>query len=312
MYIYVATHRRSLVVCALFSVSMLASTAIAQETLRWKFTKGDQLRFHRKQERILLGTVGDQPLSQSTDRETDVTLVVDAVEEDGTARITQTIDRVRFNQKSAGGDVEYDSASASTEDGGKLAASLQPLVGLDFSFRMSPRGEVSKVELSEASKKRLADNPTALPAGLETELLRQLVPTMLLPEQESVSAGTTWQEVTELVEPRVGTRKVTSIYEYTGSHQAGENWMADVKIRGSATLEPAKDAAAKIEVLNESIAGTAHFDPRSGYLVERSEKDSTRTRIEVQGQSFEQDVENLVTIKRVLAGTSSAGQELHP
>jgi hypothetical protein len=291
---------------------MLTSVVSAQETLRWKFSEGDQLKFTRKQERAMHGTVGDQPLSQTVDRVTEVTLVVDVVEKDGSARITETIDRVRFSQTTPAGNVEFDSAADPTGDGAKLASSLQPLVGLDFSFRMTPRGEVTDLQLSEASKKRLAGNPAVMPAGKETELLRQLVPSMLLPEEESVSVGTTWQEVSELAEPRVGKRRVTSTYEYTGSHAAGDQWLADIEIRGSAELEPAPGAAAKIEVLEESITGTIRFDPRGGFLVERSEKETTKTKIRVNEQSFEQEAENVVSFRRIQPGASSEAHEPHP
>jgi hypothetical protein len=293
-------------------LSVLTSVASAQETLRWKFTKGDQLKFTRKQERAMRGAVGDRPLGESVERVTDVTLVVDAVEEDGSSRITETIDRVRFTQKTATGTVEFDSAHEPTGDGGKLASSLRPLVGLVFSFRMSPRGEVTNLELSEASKKRLAENPAVLPAGKEVDLLRHVVPSILLPAEERVSTGATWQEVSEMVEPHVGTRKVTSTYEYTGSHAAGDQWLADLKIRGSAKLEPAPNAPTKIEMLEESINGTAHFDSRGGFLVERSEKDATKTRITINDQTFEQEAENIVTVRRVQDGKPNAGHELHP
>jgi hypothetical protein len=310
--IHEANPIRNIVFCALVSSSLLAPAASAQESLRWKLSKGDQMKYSRKHERAMRGTVGDQPLNQSAERVTDVTLVVDTVAGDGSVRITETIDRIRFSQTMPSGNVEFDSASEPTGDGGKLAASLRLLVGLDFSFRMTPRGEVANLELSDASKKRLAENPDVLPAGKETDFLRQIVPSMQLPEEESVAVGTTWQEVIELSEPRVGTRKVMWTYEYTGSHAAGDAWLADVKIRGSAKLEPASDAAAKIEVLNESITGTAHFDSRGGFLVERTETETTKTRITVNEQSFEQEAENLITVRRVQNGTSSSAHESHP
>lgn len=306
-----ASFLRRLIVCASLAVWMLAPAVSAQETLRWKFSKGEQLKFNRKQDRVMSGTVGEHPLSQSVERITDVTLVVDSVADDGSARITETIDRVRFNQKTPAGTVDFDSVSPTAGDGAKLASSLQPLVGLDFSFRMTPRGEVKNLELSDASKKRLAENPGVMPKGKEVDLLRQLVPSILLPEAEPVSTGTTWQETTELTEPRVGKRKVTATYEYTGSHAQGDQWLADIKIRASAELEPAPNAAAKIEVVDESIVGTAHFDPRGGFLVERSEKDATKTRITVNEQSFEQQAENVVTFKRVESGTSGGGNDPH-
>lgn len=302
---------RRLAVCTLLSVSLLASAVSAQETLRWKFTKGEQLKYNRRQERVMRGTVGQQPLNQSVERVTDVTLVVDAVEDGGSARITETIDRVRFKQTTPAGTVDFDSDNPPSGDGAKLASSLQPLAGLKFSFQMTPRGEVKGLQLSEASKKRLAEHPSVLPAGKEADLLRQLVPAMLLPEAETVSAGTTWREVTELTEPRVGKRKVTATYEYTGSHPQGERWLADITIRSTAELEPAPDAPAKIEVVNEAITGTVHFDPRSGLLVERSEKDATKTRITVQAQTFDQEAENVVSFKLVQEGTGGGEDGLH-
>jgi hypothetical protein len=310
--IYQAKPIFKLAFCILSSLSIVSSAVSAQETLRWKFNKGEQLKFNRKQERAMRGTVGDQPLSQTSERQTDVTLVVDAVEDDGSARITQTIDRVRFNQTTPSGTIQFDSASEQTGDGGQLVAALQPLVGLDFSYHMSPRGEVTKLQLSEASKKRLAENPAALPPGKEVELLRQLVPSMLLPKEESVSAGTTWQEEVELVELRVGRRMVTSTYEYTGSHESGGQWVADIQIRGSAELKPSPNAPVKVEILEESITGKVHFDPRGGFLVERSETDKTKTQISMEDQSFEQEAESIVTVTRVQDGATSGGKEATP
>src|SRR3712207_1239095 len=84
--------------------------ACADEVLRWKFRQGQQLHYTRTWVREI--TPADRAAGKRVlTRVLEMTLVVQRVHADGSARFRQTLDRVRYLKQSSAGSLEYDSTS---------------------------------------------------------------------------------------------------------------------------------------------------------------------------------------------------------
>src|SRR5947209_3923780 len=100
---------RSLLVLAV--VGLCRGEVAAQSVLRWKFQQGEKLHCTRTQNKTIQTTAGDALVKESIIRVTEMTLLVSQVDEDGTAHLTESIDRIRYKKTSPSGNVSYDSDS---------------------------------------------------------------------------------------------------------------------------------------------------------------------------------------------------------
>lgn len=290
----------SVLLSAAVLVGLLPAAPAQEMALRWKFEQGQKLSYRRTQDRTMTSNIGGQTVKQTLARVTDMTLVVDQVDKDGSARLTLTVDRIRLTQTSPRGEVKYDTATRDEPEGEakRLAASLRPMAGLSFSLRMTPRGEISDVELTPEASKRLEEAPALLKALGNTDNLKHLVPSVLLPE-DGVTLGKTWQEQTEFAEPVVGTRKLTVTYRYTGTRKEGGRQLDEIATATELTLDPGEDARVKVKLKEQTGKGLVRFDRSAGHLLSREEKDRTRMVVTLGGREVEQETESVVTVKRV-------------
>src|SRR5947207_1682219 len=87
---------RFLTLAAAVVLLAVPSTAQAQTTLRWKFAKGDKLKYTLAQKVTTVGSTAGMEITTTSDVIMDIRWEVKAVDASGAADMTQTIDRVRF------------------------------------------------------------------------------------------------------------------------------------------------------------------------------------------------------------------------
>lgn len=125
------------------------SQAQAPVQLRYHFTKGDKLRYlieTKSKHKIVLA--GTQTESETTET-MNVTWFVTSVDERGVATLTQTVERIRFQEA---GEFTFDSKDpnklqGSTPEG--LGELLRTLSRAELSMTISPQGETHDVSLSD-------------------------------------------------------------------------------------------------------------------------------------------------------------------
>ena len=106
---------------ALALAAVIAADAAAQpqveKILTWKFKPDEIIQYSRSFKREEKKTVQEKRVTDTVTRSVDYTLKVDKVNDDGSAQITATIDRVKFRHDTKGTSERYDSDRDSTSDG---------------------------------------------------------------------------------------------------------------------------------------------------------------------------------------------------
>ena len=135
-------------------VIFAAGSARAEKLLRLKFQPGevrnDQLVQEMSQS---LRPAGDAPPMLITTTQTmDLTLKVESVDEQGTATLTQTIERIRMKMQSAQGVLmEFDSAAGKEPEGmaKMLSPMLDAMIKKPIHMQLTTRGEVRDMKLPQ-------------------------------------------------------------------------------------------------------------------------------------------------------------------
>lgn len=299
-----STTRTRLVALALLGLS--AAPATAAEPLAWKFTPGETLHYRRTQDRTLTAGPAGQEAQQHTVRITDVTLVVDRVEPDGSARVSQTIDRIQYEQTAPNRNLRYDTAdpNPAPEAAARFGQSLGSLVGASFSFDLSPTGKVSGLTLSDATKATVAGGPAALAQVMTPQTLELLIPTVPLPEGP-IEPGREWTDTASFTAPVIGTQTLMTTYRDAGSeNQEGRSLR---KITGSVDIrsDPPEDTPVKVEEQDLETEVTILFDPAGGELISREDRQTGTMTLGINGRSIHQKIDSTETT-RLVPGDAAA------
>ncbi len=260
--------------------------------LQWTFEPGKTLRYMRTQSRVV--DVEDRPRFQTTERVTYLRLVVDQVESDGSARITQTIDRLQYRVLGPDGSpqVDFDSkedANAPPRPGLRPAEHLRVLVGASCTYVMQPNGLIRDVQISEATQKALAEQPPQVARVFNENAFKLLAPSVTLPEAE-VKPDDTWTEQAVFDNPLAGKTDLVTTYRYQGEEDFFGRTVQVISATIDIDLEQDLDAPVSIEVEEFTNEGTIRFDNEAGHLAERVNRESMRSRSMFEGRTIRQTV----------------------
>ncbi len=210
---------------ALLALAGSLPTLRAAEAPRWKFEPGASHRYRMTQTMDMtmdMGAGGKE--SPKIANVFDYTWTVDSVQDDGSAVITQTIDRVRMTIEGAGqGALDYDSESDAEPQG--YAAMVAPLFramrGSVFTVTMTPRGKIENVDVPEELVKAIAAAPgAALLGSLATaEGLQDIIGRSSFEMPESLEPGAEWTNDAELQNPLFGKQTIKTTYRYEGPRE---------------------------------------------------------------------------------------------
>lgn len=296
------------------AVALVAVVAAAGQadaaTLRWKFKEGEALHYQMDQTTTttIVLKANNQEIKTTNNQVIDLTWKVGKVAADGTAEITQTIDRMRSKVESAFGSFDYDSKSDKVPEG-PIAASVVPtlklLVGASFQYKMGPRGELTDVRVPEGLLKSLkeASPASAAAAGsifTEDGLKNMIHESSLALPEEDLAPGKSWSRATKLPPSPVGTMSLDKTYTYTGPADGKEK--LDVKV--AIKLEPPANATVDIKIAEQEGSGSFLFDNTAGRVVESNVVQKIKMAINVQNQQIEQTTETKSVMMSVPGPTS--------
>jgi hypothetical protein len=258
-------------VAASFLLPIAAPPAAAQTRLRWRLDQGQQLRVRVSQTIRTEMRAGEKPATMTVLAAMEMRWRVDRVDDDGTLHLSQAFSRLILRSAPADGpEVAYDSASTEPPPRAlsEIAAAVQPLLASRFTVAMSPRGEFSTVQPSDASDDRL-HQPTAgawagllSPSGME-RTLRQCLG--LLPDRP-VEPGDTWQHRDQFDAPQ-GPVRIVSTYRYQGTTMVDDRPLEVIRMETDSTLGPPPGAFDEPVQRQQTHTGTYHFDASAGHLV---------------------------------------------
>jgi len=278
-------HRTSLVLAVSLGLILAGpATAPAQKLLRWKFKAGEKLSINATQDLNIEMSVSGKSLKVSTDTLTEMTWVVDAVDEEGVATITQAIDRIKIDLESPGmGGVKYDSASGEEPAGAasQVAQGVGPLIGARIAQKMSTLGEVLEVTIPDEVTQKLAKAPggSRLEQIFSKESLSQLTGQagVCLPKRP-VRKGDRWKRSVEVRLPQGKVKgDVTYTHQGTATRDSRELDVIAVELKvafgDDGVMEVETDDAAvsaTVKVKDQNNTGKMYFDAEAGRFVETS------------------------------------------
>lgn len=238
--------------------------------LRWKLRPGEALQVSFSQNmQMTTGMVGND-VKTVANMGMSMRWDVNRLDAAGVYHIGQTIDRVTMAMVVPGGhNLEYDSAQKDEPSGmvKALAASIDPLIGIDFTHKMSTRGEIIDVQLSERSKAKMSSTPSAnqLQQIFSKDGLRSLLhqAATVLP-QDAIQPGHTWTGSSETKSP-VGNMIMDMTYVYRGTEPFNGRPMeridVDVKVRFG---DDVSALGLKVNIAEQKNSGTMYFDAAAG------------------------------------------------
>ena len=246
----------------------------AEKLFRWNLKPEQTLRVRIQQLVRTEKTGAGKPTNISIDMLMEMTWSVNEVSADGTAKITQSLDRFTVSMNtSQGPPIEYDSEASTSVSGPAqgVAESVAPLIGAKFLVTMNNRGEFLAVNLpaGEGGDKPPPASPSlGLAFSLEgiSQILRQSA--VVLPA-ESLDDGSQWTS-THSLESSLGKLAQHNTYTYAGTVDRGG--IPREKIEVSSQLEllalPKSEASSRSKIVEQTQSGVLWFDAEAGRFVE--------------------------------------------
>jgi hypothetical protein len=269
---------------ALILTMSAAGSEAAATTLRWKFKAGDSLRYQLVQTQSMTTRVKDpapQEFKQGFALTIDQVWTVRSVDASGVASIAHTIERIRTTAELPVGKLTYDSKEA--KDGGSPAGPLfRMLVGVEFTFKMDGRGEITDVKLPEKLLATLRGDQQ--PAGAQGQFseagLKNMISQMslLLPEGP-VEPGATWSRKLAIpAGPDGQTRGTEHLYTYRGPRAGGAGGIEGIDL--TIKYDPLKpDPSVPVTIKTQESRGQFAFDNAAG----RIETSTITEKVELSG-----------------------------
>ena len=207
-----------------FAAFLPAQGIGAELPLVWKFAVGQEHYFRMNQQMHMamqLGPAGE--METAIHQKIDMSWKVDAVDDQGRATMTQRVRRVQMELQAPGEtEMKYDTDSeeAPVAYAAMVAPMLKALVSAPIKLTMTPRGEITSVEIPEKLSQTLKGVPGAEMLGNRmTEkgfqaMMQQMA--LVLPLPADLVAGHHWTTSAEMQNPHLGKIATRMTFTYQG------------------------------------------------------------------------------------------------
>ncbi len=297
-----AVRRRVFFGVALLLLLVAVSQAQADVKLRWKFKPGEKLGYEMGTDMTQAMVVGEMTINVKMAQKIDMSWEVTQVTDDGTATVTQTIDRVRMDMSPGPGQqVKYDSQNPDENKGAEMLLPIfDAMVGKPITMQVTPRGEIKDLKISQEMLDGIKKSFLSQLGGMFSEEgMKQMISRgMLQFPEEAVTKGTSWESVMEMPNAILGKQVTEMRYEYAGPEMRDGRELDKLDADMTMKFEQPADAQAKITIKNQSSEGTLYFDNTAGRLAGSSVTSKMSLEIVAGGMSIEQDITTLVTMKQ--------------
>ncbi len=302
-----------------WAVLASASTAEAAKTLRWKFKEGDKVNYALRQKGDMNVNAGGVELEIKTLQIMDLTWTVKSVAADGTAELSQVVDRVQMKLSTPfTGDFAYDSKSEETPEGQvwqMLGPFMEGMIGQEFTMKISPTGQISEITLPAKLQEAIAAQGSGgggrgmmMGGGFSEEAIKELVARAVINFPAEAIGDEPWEQVVDVKMGPLGTQRTAITYTLAGEADADGKKLDKITLATELTLEPpgegeeSEDAPEiEMEITEQAGSGEILFDAETGRTIK---SDSTQTMTmegDFMGNEFIQERE-LVTV--MVLGTS--------
>lgn len=289
--------------CLPLMTALLTIAAVAPArgatTLRWKFTPGETLRYVMHMKMTMKFDSAAAPVTTTATQVSEMSWVIESVDADGVASVTQTIDRMQMKMISPQGVmIDYDS-SGNGETGGMskmLAPLLEAMVNKPISLKVDPRGQQSDVQVPQS----MIDGANKIPglgSMLSGDTIGQMSGLGTLPK-DAVSEGDVWTNEREISLPTIGKMEVLAKFEYLGKETRDGRELEKIRPTQHMDISPAKEAAGgAAKITDQSVSGTTYFDNVAGRFAEAEMTSTMKMEIAVGEMTMKMETVTEVRMK---------------
>lgn len=279
-------------------VAPACSSANAQEiALKWKFQPGLTVGVEVAQVMNMSMNIAGNPIDVKSKTDQSLTWRVTSVDADGIATVESTIDRIRMESTQPNvGLIQYDSAATDEPTGpaAEIARGIKPLIGVSFTQKMKPTGQIFEVVIPQAALAAMQQGAMGQ-MGMSGDFIKDLSE-KASPEfpANPLKKGDSWSNTAETKSP-AGDMKIVNTYTYTGL-QPGTTNVHRIAVDMKMEISGAGPQGASIRVVKQNNKGMLLFDNSEGRLL-KSELDQNMTlQIDVAGQSIQQQLTQLLKV----------------
>lgn len=245
----------------------VAPSAAQENTLRWKFQKGESREFVLTETQNLETTIQGNKVHNNFTLTTFATWHVTSVDKVGTAEVKQTINRIKFQIASSppGKDFQVDTANEhdAFETPVLYSRLFRSIVGSEFTATMTTRGEFRDVKVPP----KLVDvykqlDPPGRVLGDEKSLKGMFSRAVVVLPEGPVRKGTSWL-VRRNVPVGMGIMVLESNHTVTSATEAVQS----VDVRGRARIEPTSSSLiTEVNIRSQEQTGGWRFDTTAGVM----------------------------------------------
>jgi hypothetical protein len=291
--------RTQLPFALLLTLSTVAAAGPEKAAPRYRFKQGDKLAYVVEASTKIETSANGRTNTAEMTQVIDLTWEVGAVDAEGKAAITQTIDRIRFKAVTPRETAEYDTRSGAEPEAPhvkKIAARLDAVVGGRIRASIDARGGLADIRLiGRAGAGRTvpaADwgdlGSPASEAGFR-RLIGQLIP--VLPEAAPPVGESWWARTTEALSD--GKATTERRYTYEGSEEHGGR-PAD---KLSLTIARQTEDGAGEKRGGTTGTGTVFFDAAAGRLIESALTHTRELDVSADDGKLTRKVTETITLK---------------
>lgn len=287
---------------AAFLSAAAASTARADEPLRWKFRVGDKFDYTLVIDMNMSTGIEDKKVELH--QEWDVNWDIQGVDsKTGEAVIRQKIDRIKTKYNSPQRSFVYDSKSeeAPPDAAAQLARAYKAITEGEVEITVTARGEVKSRKIPEELLSALKSIPGDSQLGdmVSAEGFQTMVTHGLLSlPEKALNKGETWKTELETVNRKVGKQATETVYHYEGTKDVDGTTFAVIKPEQRFHFREPPQQAAPAEVVEQHSDGEILFNVAKGYLASMNVDNSmTISAVTTDGKPIQPKIEQKIALK---------------
>jgi Family of unknown function (DUF6263) len=275
--------RVAMLACLAAALAAVLSASGQDATLRYRWTKGDDLRYRVSQvgRTTISGLPGmdDMTVNQSTIQV--VRMIVDDVTADGTVTLRQTFESVRMEMSSPAGKMVFDSASPDKPADPVAAAmgtTMSAMIGESITIVLSPSGTVTKVEgmsrIFDKVMKSMPQDPMAaqvsgqLKASLGDDAMKAMFAQSFATfPDHPVKPGETWTGQFPINNPMFGATTTTRTSTLLGIEASIARIGVVLSMKRDAGAAPTNPMGMTMNLGDSKSKGEILFDVAKGRVV---------------------------------------------
>ncbi len=303
--------RRSLplAVCLLL---LSVSSSHAATTLRWKFEPGQILHQIVVQDMKMTMKIRGRTIVTNITQTMDATWKVGAVDAQGTAEITQTFDRIQMKMTAAGApgfEFDSDKDQELTGIGAMLGPSLKAMAKSKFELKMTTRGEIVAVEVSQETADALKKLPGAGAMGglfSKDGMIAMIKKSSQAFPEQPLEKGDDWTTKTEIEMPNIGAMAADTKLTYAGPEEVEGKQLEKLDVSITMAIKPKVGGQTQVNLKEQDASGVIYFDNAAGRIDHSEIVQNMTLQVMVAGNNFTQEILQTISTRLTPAKKASS------